>query len=500
MTILAPTTDQQPADELRDRLDRLTSATADLTPGMHRLLVNSLNMLSNIADQTPGLNLDLGDWNQTHMHAMTVLENMETDRLAGQPYEAWGNQLKGLLATLAGIIGRALGDDQPEENEDEPQPLDPDYGQCSTCPCCSASDCENGECLDDRAGAPVCPCTSIDRAPRQPTSLLTPADVLDITEALQHAAANDCVTLDATDRQALALLTYWDGLDNMADRITISWLAQDFTTPLPLTGSLARALLRIISTLPAVSDSDRDAWRAARDAETPCVVDRIITALAGYTATRTGEDGCGLLNGAVQTAIRAGKPGILLDEVPKAASQAIGDALADLDADGLLPEPSLSPVDRALRISASQAAIRARNPRAGNVTAALKWTMRILIEETARGNTPYNQVTDADVQAAHERVTRLVEQAALRHNQPPAPDTLPDTEQIVTALAGLVADLSPQPGGHLLEAALRTAVRIARPDVPARQVETVADDLVEQARRELMAAEYGQTPAAVNAR
>ena len=324
-------------------------------------------------------------------------------------------------------------------------------------------------------------------------SVLTPADVLDITHALRNAAANDTTTLNAADQQALALLTYWDRCPHIYSRLFERVFEGSIT--LPLSKQMAGRLLDLIDRLPFVSQQDEHAWLAARDAKVPCVVDQIITALAAYTATRTGEGGAHLLNGALQTVIRVGKPGIPLPEVPHTADQHMVSARADLD--GLVAEPQQSPVDRALRIIAGQTAMRARNPRAGNVKAALKWTMRILIEETTRGNTPYNPVTDTDVQAAHEQVTRLVEEATLRHNQPPTPDPLPDTEEIVAALAGLVADLSPQPGSHLLEAALRTAVRIARPDVPSRQVEAVADDLVEQERSALLAAEYGQTPAAV---
>lgn len=140
---------------LRARLDRLMSAANALTDSAHRPLTHTPTLLDDMADQTPGL--DITDWSQLHMHAMTALENMETERLAGRPFEGWARELKGRLNALAGVICRAFGDDQPEESEDEPLAFD--NGECSTCPCCSAEECEDGECLDGRAGAPGCPCT-----------------------------------------------------------------------------------------------------------------------------------------------------------------------------------------------------------------------------------------------------------------------------------------------------------------------------------------------------
>jgi hypothetical protein len=146
------------ATSLRARLDRLMAATNDLTDSAHRPLIHTLNTLGDIADQTPGL--DITDWSQLHMHAMTALENSETERLAGRPFEAWARELKGRLNALAGVIYHALGDDLPEGSEDEPAPPAPDSGECSTCPCCSAEECEDGQCLDGRTGAPGCPCTA----------------------------------------------------------------------------------------------------------------------------------------------------------------------------------------------------------------------------------------------------------------------------------------------------------------------------------------------------
>lgn len=141
---------------LRARLDRLMTATNDLTDSAYRPLTRTLNLLGDIADQTLGL--DITDWSQLNMHAMTALENMEAERIAGRPYEAWARELKGRLNALAGVIYQALGAHQLDE-DDEPSVFD--SGECGTCPCCSAEDCENGECLEDRAGAPKCPCTAV---------------------------------------------------------------------------------------------------------------------------------------------------------------------------------------------------------------------------------------------------------------------------------------------------------------------------------------------------
>lgn len=65
-------------------------------------------------------------------------------------------------------------------------------------------------------------------------------------------------------------------------------------------------------------------------------------------------------------------------------------------------------------------------------------------------------------------------------------------EQIVTALASLAADRQPNQGSHHLNAALRAALRIARPHLSLKDVGNTAADLVEKATREQQAAEYGQ--------
>ncbi|MEU4224330.1 hypothetical protein AB0F17_08555 [Nonomuraea sp. NPDC026600] len=148
---------------LRAHLDRLMSATNALTDSAHLPLTHTLNLLDDIADSITGL--DITDWSQVWLKAMADVENLHAERLAGRPFEAWARELKGALNILAGIIYRALGDTQSQESEDEPQPLAPDNGECSTCPCCPAEDCENGECLDDGAGAPGCPCTVVRTVP-----------------------------------------------------------------------------------------------------------------------------------------------------------------------------------------------------------------------------------------------------------------------------------------------------------------------------------------------
>jgi hypothetical protein len=69
--------------------------------------------------------------------------------------------------------------------------------------------------------------------------------------------------------------------------------------------------------------------------------------------------------------------------------------------------------------------------------------------------------------------------------------------QIVAMLAELAADRQTEPGSHHLANALRSALRLTRPDLPLTQVHDEADRLIEQAHRDQMAAEYGETTAAV---
>lgn len=70
-------------------------------------------------------------------------------------------------------------------------------------------------------------------------------------------------------------------------------------------------------------------------------------------------------------------------------------------------------------------------------------------------------------------------------------------DQITSMLAELAADRQTEPGGQLLAVALRGALRLTCPDLPLTQVHDAADRLIEQARRDQQAAEYGETPAAV---
>lgn len=133
------------------------------------------------------------------------------------------------------------------------------------------------------------------------------------------------------------------------------------------------------------------------------LADQVVTALAGYAASRIGEPGNLLLNGAVQTAIRVAQPDIPITQVPRAASEAVGDALADLDADGLIPPPSGDPVERAMRIIAAEAARHCDS--AGT---ALRWALRTLLAELDHdGSSP---VTDDEHRAAHDRAHALVEE------------------------------------------------------------------------------------------
>lgn len=68
--------------------------------------------------------------------------------------------------------------------------------------------------------------------------------------------------------------------------------------------------------------------------------------------------------------------------------------------------------------------------------------------------------------------------------------------QIVAMLAELAADRALEPGGPHLANALRGALRLTRPDLPLTQVHDEADRLIEQARRDQMAAEHGETAVA----
>lgn len=70
-------------------------------------------------------------------------------------------------------------------------------------------------------------------------------------------------------------------------------------------------------------------------------------------------------------------------------------------------------------------------------------------------------------------------------------------DQVVDMLAELAADRQMEPGAHLLATALRGALRLARPGMPLDEVRDEADHLMQQARRDQQAAEYGQTATAV---
>lgn len=171
--------------------------------------------------------------------------------------------------------------------------------------------------------------------------MLTAFDVLDIQCALRNAAAADTYQLSPADQQALALLTYWGGLaDDYRDNL--AWL---LTGPamFPVGRHTSAYLLTLIDLLPEVSEQDVDDWLADRDAETPCVVDRIVTALATDAATRIHQPAGHVLYGALQTVIRIGRPELPLDLVPDAARHEIATAVADLEADGIQSEPQLDP-------------------------------------------------------------------------------------------------------------------------------------------------------------
>ncbi|MEU8362363.1 hypothetical protein AB0C27_40725 [Nonomuraea sp. NPDC048882] len=112
-TILA---NPQSTDELRARLDQLMAATRDLTDSAHGPLTHTLNLLDDIADQTPGL--DYSDWSSVWLYATADVENMHANRLAGHPFEASARELKGSLEKLAGIIYRALDKTQARQTSE----------------------------------------------------------------------------------------------------------------------------------------------------------------------------------------------------------------------------------------------------------------------------------------------------------------------------------------------------------------------------------------------
>lgn len=100
----------------------------------------------------------------------------------------------------------------------------------------------------------------------QHTSLLTPFDVLDIAEAIRNAVAYNATSLNARDRQALALLTYAPGLRGIT-RMLASKLANG-TAGLPLPGTLAMHLLDVNDDDDLLPEPDWDvqeSWLAARE-------------------------------------------------------------------------------------------------------------------------------------------------------------------------------------------------------------------------------------------
>lgn len=236
---------------------------------------------------------------------------------------------------------------------------------------------------------------------RAPEPLLTAHDVLDIQCALQNAAAADTTTLNAADRQSLALLTY----DRQTCKSMPAMLIErilDGTYTLPVDERRSHLLLRLIDRLPAVSDADVDAWLAARDVDTPCVADQIITALAGYAASRIGEPGCDLLVGALQTVLRVAKPGLPLDEVPATAGALLGSTLDQLDADGLIPPRRELATERALHIMAARAARHC-----DTTGEAIRWCMRTLTAEI--GHDDPSPITDEEQYDAGVTANRLIE-------------------------------------------------------------------------------------------
>ncbi|MFI6793618.1 hypothetical protein ACIBG4_40440 [Nonomuraea sp. NPDC050383] len=229
------------------------------------------------------------------------------------------------------------------------------------------------------------------------TTVLSSTDILDAADALHRLNGHRVTHINPRDRQALTLLTYLDELPPYLRNALAKFVTGEATW-LP---SLAARLIQ--RHLPAVSDQDWWEWRSQRQAE-PAPADQIIAALAGHSASRSGEFGSGILDGALQTAIRVGRPSLPLHEVPATAARLVAGAMLDLDADGLTPPAQGNPVQRALRIIAAEAARRS-----DSTADALRWAMRTLAAEMAHSSpTPIPDETQHD---AYRHVEDLVEQA-----------------------------------------------------------------------------------------
>ncbi|GAA3550452.1 hypothetical protein GCM10022419_033350 [Nonomuraea rosea] len=97
--------------------------------------------------------------------------------------------------------------------------------------------------------------------------LLTDFDVLDIAEAIRNAVAYNAVSLDARDRQALALFTYVPELRGIT-RMLLAKLVNG-TAALPMARAMAMHLLDMHADddlLPEPAWNVQEAWLAARDA------------------------------------------------------------------------------------------------------------------------------------------------------------------------------------------------------------------------------------------
>lgn len=159
--------------------------------------------------------------------------------------------------------------------------------------------------------------TILSPAPTQQQYSLTAFDVLDAVEAL-HNVAYHRVGLDARDRQALAFLTYWDGLNSLYRKLLtrIAGGSQE----LPLSRPVAGRLLNLIDALPATTWADEDAWRnhhaekaAAQPVDGPLDrAERIIAARAARHHDSVGD--------ALKWALR-----VLVAEMAHAAPSPISD-------------------------------------------------------------------------------------------------------------------------------------------------------------------------------
>ncbi|MFC4122089.1 hypothetical protein [Nonomuraea zeae] len=94
--------------------------------------------------------------------------------------------------------------------------------------------------------------------------LLTDFDVMDLAEAIRNVVRWNCDSLNPRDRQALALVTYWNELGR-DDCILLAAIVKGDLL-LPLNNRASDRLLNLSGQLPHVGEDVQHAWLAAHDA------------------------------------------------------------------------------------------------------------------------------------------------------------------------------------------------------------------------------------------